>query len=65
MKDPLDELLRWRSPKKVDEMFDLVCANNYFRGQFGQPIPVEKSRLVFNKIKKLLKNGEQREQLSK
>jgi hypothetical protein len=52
---PLDEVLRWRSPKRVDEMFALVCFNNYIAGQFGQKIPVDKSREVFEKIKKLLK----------
>lgn len=59
MKDePFDELLRMRSPKRVDEMFDLVCANNYFRGQFGLPIPVDKSREVFKKIKNILLNAQ-------
>jgi len=58
MKDePFDELLRWRSPKRVDEMFDLVCVNNYFRGQFGLPIQVDKSREVFKRIKEILQNA--------
>lgn len=49
------ELLKIRSPKKVDEIFDLLCANNYFAGQFGLNIPVDESRKVFAHIKKLLK----------
>ena len=49
-----DSLLRIRNPKRVDEMFDLVCAGNYFAGQFNGQIPVEESRKVFEHIKKLL-----------
>jgi len=53
---PLDELLRWRSPKRVDEMFDLVCFNNFVAGQFDGKIPVDKNREVFKRIKWILKN---------
>lgn len=51
---PFKELLRWRSPKRVDEMFDLVCFYNYNCGNFKGNIPVEESREVFEHIKKLL-----------
>ncbi len=51
----IKELLRMRSPKNVDQMFDLICAHNYFQGQFNGKIPVDDSRKVFEKIKKLLK----------
>jgi hypothetical protein len=54
VKDPFADLLRMRSPKKVDLIFDMVCAGNYFAGQFGNPIPVDKNREVLEHIKKLL-----------
>jgi hypothetical protein len=53
-KHPYQSLLRIRSPKKVDMIFDMVCSYNYFAGQFQNPIPVDESRLVFEHIKKLL-----------
>ena len=51
---PFKELLRMRSPKRVDEIFDLVCAQNYFNGQFNNNIEVDENREVFEHIKKLL-----------
>lgn len=46
--------------KNPDEIFDLVCAANYFCGNFNSPIPVEDSRKAFKRIKKLLEsNGKQ------
>ena len=57
---PLDYVLRMRKPKEseLDSAFDLVCSMNYFAGQFGQNIPVDKSREVWNKLKELIrKNG--------
>lgn len=39
----------------VDEMFDLVCAGNFFRGNLGGMMPVDESRMVFGRIKELLK----------
>lgn len=52
---PFDDLLRMRSPKHVDQIFDLICAHNYFCGRFDSKIPVEESREAFEHIKKLLK----------
>jgi hypothetical protein len=52
---PILELLDIKDPKEVDMIFDMVCANNYFAGQFDLNIPVDESREVFKHIKKLLK----------
>lgn len=38
-----------------DEIFDLICAHNYFAGHLGSGIPINELRKVFNQIKKLLK----------
>lgn len=51
---PLDYILRKRTAKGLDEDIDLLCATNYFAGQFDNPIPVEKNREVWAHIKKLL-----------
>lgn len=53
---PLDYILRMRKPKEseIDSAFDLICASNYFAGQFGQNIPTDKSRECWNKLKTLL-----------
>ena len=41
--------------KDVDEMFDLVCAGNFIIGRLNGMSPVDESRIVFEKIKKILK----------
>jgi hypothetical protein len=41
--------------KNPDEMFDLVCAGCYFAGNLDGMMPVDESRKVFEKIKKLLR----------
>jgi hypothetical protein len=51
---PILELLDIKNPKEVGMIFDLVCANNYFAGQFDLNIPVDESRQVFEHIKNLL-----------
>lgn len=58
MEHPLKQCLRWRDPKRVDEMFNLICAANFFAGQFEGHIPTEESREVFEHIKKLLSKVE-------
>lgn len=54
---PLDYILRLRKPKEseIDSAFDLICATNYFAGQFGNNIPVDKSRECWAKLKELIK----------
>lgn len=52
--DPFADMLRMRSPKNVDMIFDMVCAGNYFAGRFQGNMPVEKNREIFAHIKKLL-----------
>lgn len=54
---PLDYILRMRKPNKddLDSAFDLVCSVNYFAGQFGQNIPVEKNREIWAKLKTLIR----------
>ena len=70
-KHPLDYILRLRKPKEqdIDSAFDMVCAQNYFTGQFGGSIEVEKNRQVWSKLKELLNkksmNDKQREQIEK
>ena len=49
--NPYKEIERMKNP---DKMFDLVLAGAYLRGQLGGKMPVDESRLVFEKIKKLL-----------
>ena len=49
----------WKDIEKMkdpDAMFDLIISGIYFAAQFGNPIPVDESRIVFKKIKKLLKH---------
>ena len=53
---PFSPLLRMTSPKHIEQIFDLVCAQNYFDGQFGNNIPVEESRLVFRHLKEMIEN---------
>jgi hypothetical protein len=51
---PLDYILRKR---KIDDFdFDMVCAYNYFCGQFDNKAPVDKNREVWAHFKKLLLN---------
>lgn len=40
--------------KDVDQIFDLVCSANYFRGSLDGDIPVEESREAFRRIKTLI-----------
>lgn len=54
MNKSLEDLLKIRSKKKVDIVFDMVIFNAYLAGEFGQKLPVEDSRKVFEHIKKLL-----------
>ena len=46
-----------RGLKDPDQIFDLVCAANYFAGNFNANVPVEESRKAFGVIKKLLKKS--------
>lgn len=48
---PYDMIMKLKNP---DEIFDLVCAANYFAGNFNQNIPVDNSRKAFKRIKELL-----------
>lgn len=52
---PLSWIKRLRTANKIDQAFDLLIANSYFAGQFGQQIPVDESRECFEHIKRLLK----------
>jgi len=49
---PLYQILKLKNP---DLMFDMVITNAYFCGQFDKNMPVDESREVFEKMKKLLK----------
>lgn len=49
-----EELYKMKGKDKVDRMFDMVCAVNYFAGQYQQNMPVDESRKVFDQIKKIL-----------
>jgi hypothetical protein len=40
--------------KSIDEMFDLMIADAFMRGQLGGNVPVDESREVFGVIKKRL-----------
>ena len=51
-KRPFDMIKRLKDP---DQIFDLVCAANYFAGNFNANIPVDESRKAFKRIKQLLK----------
>ncbi len=51
-KTPYDMIKGLRDP---DEIFDLICAANYFAGNFNNNMPVDESRKAFKQIKKLLK----------
>ena len=50
---PHDLIMKLKDP---DQIFDLICAANYFCGNFNNPIPVDESRKAFKRIKQLLKN---------
>jgi len=50
-KTPHDLIMKLKNPL---EIFDLVCAANYFCGNFNQPMPVDQSREAFERIKLLL-----------
>lgn len=54
---PFWPLLRMTSDKHIDEIFDLVCAYNYFAGRFGNKAPVEESRLVFEHLKEMIESN--------
>lgn len=56
---PLDYILRMRKPKMqdIDSAFDMVCASNYFNGQFNGNIEVDKNREIWAKLKQLLSNS--------
>ena len=51
-KTPFEMIRKLKDPL---EIFDLVCAANYFAGSYDSSMPVEESREAFNVIKKLLK----------
>jgi hypothetical protein len=51
-KTPYELILKLKDPL---EIFDLVCAANYFAGNFNQNMPVDESRKAFDRIKQLLK----------
>jgi hypothetical protein len=46
--------LRWRN---VDRLFDFVCTMNYTSGYFDDKMPVDNSRKVLERIKKLIKEA--------
>ncbi len=54
-KTPHDVIMKLKDPL---EIFDLICASNYFCGNFNQPMPVDNSREAFERIKQLLINSE-------
>lgn len=47
--------------KDVDQIFDLVCSANWFRGSLDGDIPVEESREAFRRIKTLILTRQRRE----
>lgn len=53
-KTPIDRICELKNP---DQMFDLICATNYFAGQFDGNIPIDDSRKVFERIKSLLRKA--------
>ena len=53
-KTPHDLIMKLKDPL---EIFDLVCAANYFCGNFNQPMPVDQSREAFERIKLLLSDN--------
>ena len=53
-KTPHDFIMELKDPL---EIFDLVCASNYFCGNFNQPMPVDNSREAFERIKLLLSDN--------
>lgn len=55
-KDALAYISRKIKAGDYDGAFDMICAYNYFAGQFGQQIPVTESRDAWEHIKKLLLN---------
>ena len=50
-KTPMDMIKGLKDP---DQIFDLVCAANYFCGNFNSNMPVDENREAFDVIKKLL-----------
>lgn len=48
-------LKSFKGLKDVNQMFDLVVWGAYCAGSFKGKIPVEESREIFRRIKKLLK----------
>ena len=40
-------LSTFKGLKDPDQMFDLICLNNYLAGQFDRNIPVDESREIF------------------
>jgi len=58
----LGSLMRMRSPKRIWQIFDLVCVSNYFDGRFGNKMSVDDSREVFRHILKLAKKQFEQEQ---
>lgn len=49
---PMDMIKGLKDPGQI---FDLICAANYFCGNFNQNMPVDNNREAFEIIKKLLK----------
>lgn len=47
----LNEIMALKDP---DQMFDLIVMMAYMRGNLNGMVPVDESRQVFEKIKKLL-----------
>lgn len=52
MSKEFDDLMSLKDP---DLLFDAICLANYVKGFFNLNIPVDESRMVFKKIKSLLK----------
>lgn len=38
-----------------DQLFDLICVQNYMKGQFDEKMPVDQNRKAFEEIKRLVK----------
>jgi len=53
----LKGLLKMRSIKRVDMMFDLIIFHAYLCGDMKRKLPVSESRIIFEHIKKLIKDN--------
>ena len=51
---PLAYILRKKTAKDIDFIFDMIVMHAYLAGQFGNKIPVDDTREAWKHIKKLL-----------